>query len=107
MIYVAASSASKTNLTAADDASISADPNLRLMGYSVRENKAVAATAAGAVMHGATVAGGAPVSYFELAADSSADRWYGPDGIACPNGVSVAWDSGEFDIVLFYKKGEI
>jgi hypothetical protein len=97
---------SNADVTADVDAAVAASATLRLLGYSVRENKGVAAVYSGAIVHGATGAGGVPVVYLEGAADTSATVWFGDSGIACPDGISIDHVAGEFDITLFYKRGE-
>jgi hypothetical protein len=87
-------------------ASIGADQNavlaatvgLRLFGYSVRED--AGATAVVQIMHGATVGGGVLVETISLGPlESTADYW-GPEGVAVPNGVSIDWVSGSLKMSL-------
>lgn len=93
----------RADVTADVDAAVAANGTLRLMGYSVRENKATAAVAAFSIVNGATGAAAGKVVYVEKVADSSETQWFGPDGIACPLGISIDFESGEFDIAIYYK----
>lgn len=89
------------DVTSDVDAMIAADGALRLMGYSVRENKGTAAVCAFSIVNGATGAAAGKVVFVEKVADSSETQWFGPEGIACPLGISIDWEAGEFDIVLY------
>ncbi len=86
-------------MVADEDAAVAADPNLRLMGYSVR------AAVAGAfeIVNGATGAAGANLVVIELATDGAETKWFGGDGIAARAGLSTDWTDGTFDLVLYYK----
>lgn len=90
-------------LVADVDAAVAAATGLVLMGYSCKESAGAAAAATFRVMHGATVAGGTEVVTQELAANGSDKTWFGPDGIACPNGISIDWIAGTVDVNLYYK----
>lgn len=90
-------------VTADIDAAISADPNLRLMGYSCRESAGAPAVAGFQIVNGATGNAANKVVEQELAANESNTEWFGPDGIECPLGISVNFLAGEFDVDLFYK----
>lgn len=100
-IFAASSPTSVATLLADNNATVVAAANLRLIGVSVRETAGAAAVMR--VMHGATVAGGALVAGFSLAANESKMHWYGPAGVAVPNGLSLDWISGSTEVVLFTK----
>jgi len=85
------------------DAAVVATAGLRLMGYSTKESAAVPAAATFTIVHGATGAGGTVMVNVNLALSESATQWFGPDGIACPNGLSIDFLTGRFDVHLFYK----
>lgn len=85
------------------DAAVAAAAGLRLVGFAARESAATAAAATFIIVHGATGAGGTAVVPVELAGDQSTREWFGPDGIACPNGISIDWVAGTADIHLFFK----
>lgn len=89
-------------LVADADAAVAASTNLRLLGYSCKESAAGAAVATFRIMHGATVAGGTEVATQELAANASETVWFGDDGIACANGISIDWIAGTVDVTLYY-----
>lgn len=59
-----------------------------LMGYSIRENAAVGAVATVIIRDG-TDDTGAIVVVIELAADSSKEAWYGPQGKRMNKGIFV------------------
>jgi hypothetical protein len=81
-----------TNKVAAttDEAGVAAAAGLRLMGYSIAERAASAATVD--MTHGA--AAGTVINYENIAASSSVARWFGPQGIPVPNGVWIERVSG-------------
>lgn len=99
-----AASVDVNDAIAADvDAAVAAAVGLRLMGFASRESAATAAVATYRLVHGATVAGGTTLYPVELSAGESRGEWFGPDGIAVPNGVSIDVIAGTVDVVLFYK----
>ncbi len=102
-INVAASVDVNTAIAADVDAAVAASPGLRLIGFACRESAATAAAATFIIVHGATAAGGSSVVPVELTADESTREWFGPEGIAVPNGISIDWIAGTADINLFYK----
>jgi len=102
-IMVAASADVNSAVAADVNAAVAAAAGLRLVGFACRESAAVAAVATFQIIHGATAAGGTVIIPVELGADGSAREWFGPEGIACPNGLSIDWIAGTTDVVLFYK----
>ena len=84
------------------DAAVAAATDLRLMGYACRESHGTPAVATFQIIHGATVSGGTVVAQIELAANKSDHEWYGPQGIAVPNGLSIDRVAGTVDVTLFY-----
>lgn len=67
-----------------DEAGIAGAAGLRLLGLSVRETAAGAATLN--IEHG--TANSSPVMVpINLAASGSVTLWFGPQGLPCPNGV--------------------
>lgn len=90
-------------VTADVEPAVAAATGLRLMGWEAREAAAVGAAAAFNIVHGATVAAGDKVVPVELAADESKGRWYGPDGLPFPDGVTIDHIAGEFEVTLFTK----
>ncbi|MGZ5029032.1 MAG: hypothetical protein ACXWAT_10150 [Methylobacter sp.] len=85
------------------NAAVAAQAGLRLMGYSAKESAGTPAAATFAIKHGATVAGGTDVVYQNFAASGSTLQWFGDSGIACPNGISLDWLTGQVDVAIFYK----
>lgn len=85
-----------------DEAGIAATANLRLMGFSVRENASTADVAETVIRHGALV-GSPALAFVSLGADQSDSRWFGPDGIACAGGIFIERISGESHVVLYTK----
>lgn len=102
-IMVAASVDVNSAVNADVDAAVAAVAGLRLVGFAARESAGTAAVATFIIVHGATGAGGTAVVPVELKADESTREWFGPDGIACPNGISVDWIVGTVDVHLFFK----
>lgn len=102
-IHVAASVDVNDALAADVDAAVAAAAGLRLVGWAARESAGAAAVATFRIVHGATVAGGTTVVPVELAANGFASAWYGPEGIAVPNGLSIDVIAGTVDVELFTK----
>jgi len=80
----------------ADEAGVAAATGLRLMGYSIAERAASAASVD--ISHGA--AAGTIIQYENLAASGSVARWFGPQGIPVPNGVWIERISGNTAVTL-------
>lgn len=95
-VYTSASVVADVN------AAVAAQGGLRLVGYSIQESAGTPAAAACKIVHGATVGGGTNVAFVKLAASGSTTVSFGPAGIACPNGISFDWVSGQVDVALYY-----
>lgn len=80
----------------ADEAGIAAAHGLRLMGYSIAERAASAATVD--ICHGG--AAGTIIAYENLAASASVLRWFGPQGLPAQNGVWIERVSGNTAVTL-------
>ncbi len=80
-----------------DEAGVAATPGLRLMGVTVREGAAGAATVN--IEHGA--ANSSPVmAGFTLAASTGKEMWFGPQGLPCPSGIWVERVAGNTAVFL-------
>lgn len=79
-----------------DEAGIAATDNMRLMGYSIRETAAAVATLN--ICHGA--AGTVIINAHNLAASTSADRWFGPQGLPVSAGVWIERLTGTTAVTL-------
>jgi hypothetical protein len=83
--------------SAGDEAGIAGAVGLRLLGVSVRETAAAAATLN--IEHG--VANSSPVMVpINVAASSSVTLWFGPQGLPCANGVWLERLSGSTLVTL-------
>jgi len=102
-LFSGSSIATLTAVTSDQNAVVAANSGLRLMGYSIKESAAVPALSTCNIIHGATVGGGVIAVNLKIALSSSNTVWFGPDGIAVPNGISVDWVAGQVDISIFYK----
>jgi hypothetical protein len=91
---------SGASITSDQNAAVAAAAGLRLYGYSVMEDAATPASASLRIMHGATVGGGTQVEVISLTAGESTADYWGPEGVAVPNGVSIDWVSGSFKMSL-------
>ena len=70
------------------------------MGFTCREAAATAAAAAFVLRRGRTPLG-VPIAYVNLAADESTRDWYGPNGIACDDGIYIDRESGTTEVAVF------
>ena len=91
-----------TAVTADVDAAVAANANLVFMGYSSKESAGIPAAATFRIVHGATGAGGTAVVNVNHALSTSDTKWFGPNGIACPNGISIDWLTGQVDVEIYY-----
>jgi hypothetical protein len=81
---------------------VAANPRLRMLGWSIRESAGSAAVATVRIMRGATVAGSTTIAFIELAANASAQEWYGPQGIEMQEGITVDHITGTIDLTIFW-----
>ena len=102
-IHVAASVDVNLAVAADVEPAVAAAAGLRLVGFAAVESAGVPAAADFVLVHGATVAGGTEVVHVKLVALESKTGWFGPDGIAVPNGISIDRVAGTSDIIIFYK----
>lgn len=72
----------------------------RLLGYVAEETAAVAAAAEVRLRSGGVA--GPLLAIVKLAADGTASAWWGPNGIAVDDGVSIDLVAGTVSINLFY-----
>lgn len=94
--------ASITEVTSgtSDAQGVAATANLRLIGFSCRENAGSPAAAEFILRHG--TADTAPaIAFVKLAASGSVTQWLGFGGIGCPNGIFVDRVSGTTHISLW------
>lgn len=89
-------------VTADVDAAVAAASDLRLMGFAARESDGTPAVATFQIVHGATGAGGDAIIPVELAASASTFQWFGPQGIAVADGISIDHVAGTVDVTIFY-----
>lgn len=80
-----------------DEAGVAATHGLRLMGYSVRETAAAAATLN--IEHG--TANSSPVmAAINLAASAGDVQWFGPQGLPCSGGIWIERLTGTTQVNL-------
>lgn len=80
-----------------DEAGLAAATGLRLMGYSVRETAAGAATLN--IEHG--TANSSPImAAINLAAAGSVAQWFGPQGLPCDGGIWIERLTGTTQVNL-------
>lgn len=79
---------------------VAAAGNLRLMGYSIKEDAASPAEAEAIIRFGATIAG-APLVHINLGPNESVRDWFGPGGIGASGGLFLDRVSGTTDLVLY------
>lgn len=83
-----------------DEAGVAATPNMRLMGYSIKETAGAVATLS--ILHGASSAGTA-LFHENFAAAGSTTEWFGPQGIPCASGVWIERLTGTTAVILHTK----
>ena len=81
---------------------LAASTFLRLIGFSVGESAASAATAEIKIHNGTDVNAEVVVPACNLAADGFGTFWYGPDGIPCEGGIFLNRVSGTTEVVIYY-----
>ena len=88
-----------TNIAAGtgDEAGVAATPNMRLMGYSIKETAGAVATLS---LHNGASASGAALAYVNLAAAGSTTVWFGPQGIPSAAGVWIERLTGTTAVIL-------
>jgi hypothetical protein len=101
-LNIGASVYTASSVVADVNAAVAAAGGLRLRGYSIQESAGTPAAAACRIMHGATVGGGTVAAFVKLAASGNTTVDFGPAGIACPNGISFDWVSGQVDVCIYY-----
>ena len=99
--FTAAKLANSTAVVADVNALVPAQLGLKCLGYSVMESAGVPAAASLRIINGATAAGTAIVNQ-KLIASQSVTQWFGGNGIECPNGITVDFLAGQFDITIYY-----
>lgn len=91
---------SPTNIVASTvltaDGTVAAGP-CYLFGWSIRETAAAAAT----VLIRTTSTSGAVIAHVNLAASSSENQWFGPQGVWCPEGIYFDEGTGAVDAVVY------
>lgn len=97
-----ASSLTAVAATAVDVQGLAALANRRLTGFSITEAAATAAASEISLRHG-TAATDPEIIGVNLAADGSVRDFFGPDGVAVPNGVFVDMVTGTAKLTLFWK----
>ena len=86
----------------ADAQALPATTDLRLIGFSTKEDAAVAAAAEFILRDGTSVAG-KPLAFVRLAADEAESRWFGPEGLPCAAGLFVDRTLGQTHVVVYTK----
>jgi hypothetical protein len=92
-------------VTADVDGAVPASTGLRLMGFFARESHGTADVATFEIVNGADASAGDAVLPIELSANQSAREWFGPHGIAFPQGISLDHVAGTFDCTILYRYG--
>jgi hypothetical protein len=88
-------------LGADSDALVAAADGLVLMGFTARDSNNAAAHAKIKNAAAGNAAAGTVVAVIGLPANGFARAWFGPEGIPCPDGVSIDWISGAPDVVVY------
>ena len=80
------------------DAAVVASAGLRLLGW----NALATVTGSFRIKNAATGAGGTRLASSGAVAGTSIGEWYGPRGLPAPNGLSIDWILGTWDIELYF-----
>jgi hypothetical protein len=101
---MSAKRATATELAAGtgDEQGVAAATPLRLMGFSVRETAAGAATA---ILRRGTDATGEPLAFVSLASGGAQTEWFN-DGVEADGGIFVERLTGNTHWVLYTRKGQ-
>lgn len=89
--------------TSNTDLFISADNALVCMGYSMHESAGGGGGVFELTLYDGTVGSGEEFLHVEDAADESREAWFGPEGIATPNGISFEVVQGTIDLSVYYR----
>lgn len=79
---------------------VAATPNMRLMGFCVRESAGTPALATLNIRHGTTNTD-AVLAPIVVLASTSLPAWFGPQGIPCANGIYVDRTAGNTTLTLY------
>ena len=85
------------------DAAVESDAGLVLMGFFASESDGTPAAATVEIVNGEDASAGDAVIPVELSASQSTREWFGPRGIAFPQGISIDYAAGTFDCTLLYR----
>ena len=80
------------------DAAVAASVGLRLIGW----NALATVTGSFRIKNAATGAAGTRLASGGAVAGESIGEWYGPKGLPAPDGLSIDWILGTWDIDLYY-----
>lgn len=100
--YSVANTVDSLNATADVDLAVAADAGLVLMGFCVAETAASPAVAEVYIINGADGDGDVVAPVF-CAASATHSQWFGPAGIACPNGITIERIAGETSVTVWYR----
>lgn len=73
-----------------------------LLGWSTAENAVTAAAATVNIYRGTAATAANKVAVIELAANGSADRWLGPQGVYCRDGIFVELAAGSSEVIIYH-----
>jgi hypothetical protein len=99
--FMPAKAASSATVTADVNALVGATLGLRIMGWSCKETAGVPAAATFRIMNGETVGAGTVVANVNLALSSSQTVWL-DNGVECPNGITIDFLTGQFDVTVYF-----
>lgn len=85
------------------DAAVESDAGLVLMGFFASESDGTPAVATFGIVNGEDASADDAVIPVELSADQSTREWFGPNGIAFPQGISIDHIAGTFDCTILYR----
>lgn len=91
------------NATADVDAAVAANDKLVLMGYVMSETAGTPAPAEVQLINGAD-GDGDVVAPVQFAASATHYAWF-PNGIPCPDGITIERIAGETSVCVYYRNG--
>lgn len=108
MAIFSAQTSSILGITSDQNAVIPASPGLTLLGWCARESSGVTGgspfdRAQVLLVHGPLATGTDHVGFITLVLSQQREMWYSDIGIDISSGLSLDWELGTIDLILYFK----